>query len=89
VWSSHEFLFRQWQRVKEGLHWGLAEAPAALMWAPLIVLEEPVVPVSLQLLDGVVDLLAETVPGAAGGAVTEWKALPEDRVFNLTSGSIP
>jgi hypothetical protein len=37
--------------VKEGLHWGLAKAPAALGWPPLIALAESSAQVGLQLLD--------------------------------------
>src|SRR4029077_18189524 len=56
------FLLRQWDCVKEGLHRGLAEAPAALMWSPLVVVDEPDVEVGLQLLNRLVDLLAEGDP---------------------------
>src|SRR5262245_23765095 len=55
----HEFLLRQWQCVKKSLHRGLAEAPAALMRPPMVVLDQPGIEISLQLLDAVVDLLAE------------------------------
>jgi hypothetical protein len=43
--GSHEFLLRQWQRVEEGLHWGFAEAPAALMWTPRIVQSDEITPI--------------------------------------------
>src|SRR6476660_3794051 len=63
LWSSsHEFLPRHWQRVKEGLHRGLTEAPAALMGTQFIVLDEPEVEIGLQLLDRQIDLLAEGDP---------------------------
>ena len=58
----HEFLHCQRERVKKGLHWGLAEAPAALMWAPLIVVDQPSIEICLQLVDCAVDLLAEGHP---------------------------
>jgi len=45
--AAMSFSFAQWQRVKEGLHWGFAEAPAALIRAPFIVFEEPDVEVGL------------------------------------------
>src|SRR5690348_1374122 len=53
---------RHWQRVKEGLHRGLTEAPAALMGALFIVLDEPEVEIGLQLVDHQIDLLAERNP---------------------------
>jgi len=50
LWSCrHEFLFRQWQRVKEGLQRGLAEAPAALMGALLVVFGDPGIKVDRKL----------------------------------------
>ena len=48
-----------WSVVKEGLHRGLAEAPAALMRPILIVAPDPGVEVRLQLGDRAVDALAE------------------------------
>ena len=60
--SSHEFLLRHWQRVKEGLHRGLTEAPAALMGALFVVLDEPDIEIGLQLVDRQIDLLAERNP---------------------------
>src|SRR5499433_3640114 len=48
-----------WQCVKKSLHRGLGEAPAALMRPPMVVLDQPGIEISLQLLDAVVDLLAE------------------------------
>src|SRR5438309_5432542 len=57
-----EFLLRQGDCVKKGLHRGLAEAPAALMWATIIVFDQPGVEVGLQLVNGVIDLLAERDP---------------------------
>src|SRR5256886_17247743 len=44
------------------MHRSLAEAPAALMRSPLIVVDEPGVEVALQLVDRLVDLLAEGDP---------------------------
>src|ERR1700745_4040366 len=62
-WSGgHQFLLCQGERVKEGLHRGLAKAPAALMWPLLIVFGDPSVKVGLQLVDRPVDLLAERDP---------------------------
>jgi hypothetical protein len=55
--SNHNFLLRQGQRVKEGLHRGFAEAPAALMRSPLVVLDEPSIEIDLQLVDRPVDIL--------------------------------
>jgi hypothetical protein len=60
--SSDDFLLRQGQRVKQGLHRGLAEAPAALMGPSFIVFGDPGIEVGLQLVDCVVDLLAERHP---------------------------
>src|SRR5262244_2507326 len=48
-----------WQCVKKSLHRGLGEAPAALMRPPMVVLDQPGIEISQQLLDAVVDLLAE------------------------------
>src|SRR6516165_9002631 len=62
-WSRRrDFLLCQRERVKEGLHRSLAEAPAALVRAPLVVVDEPGVEVALQLVDRAVDLLAEGNP---------------------------
>src|SRR6516165_6259041 len=62
-WSCrHEFLLRQWQRVKKGLQRGLAEAPAALMGPLLVVFGDPRIKVGLQLVDGAIDLLAKCHP---------------------------
>ena len=41
------------------MHRGVAEAPAALMRSPMIVLDQPGVEIGLQLLDRAIDLLAE------------------------------
>ena len=63
LWSSgHEFLHCQRERVKEGLHRGLAEAPAALMGPLLVVFGDPRIKVGLQLVDGAIDLLAKRHP---------------------------
>jgi hypothetical protein len=53
------FLLGKRSGVKEGLHWRLAVTPAALMWPPFIVSDDPSVEVCLQLLDADVDALAE------------------------------
>ena len=60
--GGHEFLLRQWDCVKEGLHRGLAEAPAALMRSTMVVFNQPSVEIGLQLVDRVIDLLAERDP---------------------------
>src|SRR6516165_8210877 len=63
LWSRrHDFLLCQRERVKEGLHRGLAEAPATLVRAPLVVVDEPGVEVALQLVARAVDLLTEGNP---------------------------
>ena len=45
--------------VEECLHWGLAETPAALVRALLVVDRHPVIEVGLQGIRGVVELLAD------------------------------
>lgn len=54
--GGDHFLLGQRGRVKEGLHRRLAEAPAALMRALLIVSSDPFIQIGLQLLDRAVDL---------------------------------
>src|ERR1044071_4258872 len=58
----HEFLLCQGKCVKEGLHRGLAETPAALMRPMLVVLGDPGIEIGLQFVDCAVDLLAERHP---------------------------
>src|SRR5215469_3374241 len=41
---------------------GLAEAPATLMWSTIIVFNQPGIEIGLQLVDRVIDLLAECDP---------------------------
>src|SRR6266567_3652449 len=53
------FLPRHRHRVKKGLHWRFAKAPASLMWPRLIVFRDPGIQVSLQLVDRTVHLFAE------------------------------
>src|SRR3974377_287010 len=53
------FFTRERERVKEGLHGGLSEAPLALMGPGLVELAHPEVEVGLEVLDCRVDLLAE------------------------------
>ena len=60
--GRQQFLLRKGQRVKEGLHRGLAEAPAALMRARFVVRRQPGIEVGLQLVDRPIDLLAERHP---------------------------
>src|SRR6185295_18722046 len=60
--GCHEFLLCQRECVKKGLHWGLAEAPAALMRSVIIVFDQPGIKIGLQLVDAVVDLFAERDP---------------------------
>jgi hypothetical protein len=43
------------ERVNKGLHWGLTEAPAALMRSPIIVLIQPGIEIGLQLADAAID----------------------------------
>src|SRR5262249_56398754 len=63
LWSCrHEFFLCQWERVKKGLHRGLAKAPAALMGPVLVVFGDPRIKVGLQLVDRAVDLFAERDP---------------------------
>src|SRR6516225_7717645 len=63
VWSSgHEFLLRQWDCVKKGLHRRFAEAPTSLMWSTMVVFDQPGVEIGLQLVDRVIDLFAERDP---------------------------
>jgi hypothetical protein len=52
-------IFRARERVKEGLHRVLSEAPLALMGPGLVELAHPEVEVGLQALDHLVELLAE------------------------------
>src|SRR4051794_33041776 len=58
----HQFLLRHGERVKEGLHRGLAETPAALMRQAFIVLGDPDIEIGLQFVDRAIDLLAERHP---------------------------
>ena len=53
------FFLRERDGVKEGLHRGLSEAPASLMWPRLIVAVDPGIEVGLQLGERPVDLLTE------------------------------
>src|SRR5215203_1275120 len=69
--------------VKEGLHWGFAEAPAALMGSVFVVAPDPLVEILLQLGDRTVDALAERHPSAGpstrGPTATSavWSGCPE------------
>jgi hypothetical protein len=54
-----DFFTRERERVKEGLHGGLSEAPLALMGPGLVELSHPEIEVGLQVLDRLVELLAE------------------------------
>src|SRR5215471_5989705 len=60
--GCHEFLLRQGECIKEGLHWGLPEAPAALMRPLIIILDQPCIKIGLQLVDAAINLLAERDP---------------------------
>src|SRR5205814_2853338 len=60
--SSHQFLLCERERVKKGLHRGLAEAPAALMRPLLVVVDEPGIEIGLQFLDRAIDLFTERHP---------------------------
>jgi hypothetical protein len=59
VLCGQEFLLCQREGVKEGLHRGLAIAPAALVRSVVIVCADPGIEIGLEILDGPVDLLAE------------------------------
>src|SRR5215831_8513646 len=56
------FSFAKGECIKEGLHWGLAEAPAALMRPLIIILDQPGIEIGLQLVDVAINLLAERDP---------------------------
>src|SRR5205085_5914468 len=60
--SSHQFLLCERERVKKGLHRGLAEAPAALVRPLLVVVDEPGIEIGLQFLDRAIDLFTERHP---------------------------
>src|SRR5438105_11999408 len=60
--SSHQFLLCERERVKKGLHRGLAEAPAAVMRPLLVVVDEPGIEIGLQFLDRAIDLFTERHP---------------------------
>src|SRR4051812_33799711 len=63
LWSGcHEFLLGERDRVKEGLHRSFAEAPTSLVRAALIVIGDPRIEISLQLIDAAIDLLAKSNP---------------------------
>ena len=57
--TSDLFVVRELPGVKEGLHWGLAEAVSTLVSADLVVFRDPGIEVSLQRVDAVIDLAAE------------------------------
>ena len=54
-----EIFARERERVEEGLHGGLSEAPLALMGSGLVEFAHPEVEVGLEVLDRLVELLAE------------------------------
>src|SRR5438477_7365408 len=60
--SSHQFLLCERERVKKGLHRGLAEAPAAVMRPLLVVVDDPGIEIGLQFLDRAIDLFTERHP---------------------------
>src|SRR5947207_15644138 len=60
--SRHQFLLCERERVKKGLHRGLAEAPAAVMRPLLVVVDEPGIEIGLQFLDRAIDLFTERHP---------------------------
>jgi hypothetical protein len=63
LWSPrHYFLLCQWDCVKEGVHRGFAKASAALMRPAIVVLNQPGIEIGLQLVERVIDLLAERDP---------------------------
>ena len=44
------------------MHWGLAKTPTALMRSDLVVVDQPGIEIGLQLVDRMIDLLAERDP---------------------------
>jgi hypothetical protein len=52
-----QFFLCQRESVKKGLHWGFAEAPAALMGSAMIVLDKPGIEIGVELVDAAADLL--------------------------------
>ena len=62
VSGCDRFLLGHRNGVKEGLHWGLSEAPAALMRALFVVVADPQIEIDLQLVDRMVQLFAERDP---------------------------
>src|SRR5215213_3432841 len=60
--GGDHLLLCEWDGVKEGLHRGLAKAPAALMRPVLVVAPDPFIKVGLQLGDRAIDPLAEGHP---------------------------
>jgi hypothetical protein len=57
--GRQQFLPRNGQRVKDGLHRCFSIAPSSLMRARFVVLLHPGIEIPLQLVDGAVDFLAE------------------------------
>src|SRR5438477_7955114 len=57
--SGDQFVLCERERVKKGLHRGLAEAPAAVMRPLLVVVDEPGIEIGLQFLDRAIDLFTE------------------------------
>ena len=57
--GRQQFLPRNGQRVKEGLHRCFSIAPSSLMRARFVVRRHPNIEIILQLVDGSIDLLAE------------------------------
>ena len=62
VSGCDRFLLGHRNGVKEGLHWGLSEASAALMRALFVVVADPQIEIDLQLVDRMVQLFAERDP---------------------------
>jgi hypothetical protein len=62
VSGCDRFLLGHRNCVKEGLHWGLSEAPAALMGALFVVIADPQIEIDLQLVDRIVQLFCGTLP---------------------------
>jgi hypothetical protein len=60
--GSDRFLLGHWNGVKESLHRGLSETPAALMGALFVVIADPQIEINLQLVDRTVQLFAERDP---------------------------
>ena len=62
VSGCDRFLLGHWNCIKERLHRGLPETPAALVGALFVVVADPQIEINLQLVDRTVQLFAERNP---------------------------